>query len=372
MAPLQLGHCPGHDAARVALNSSFAFSQGAADGDVEADIVPRFCDLADVTPAGQASAAPTGPSVAGYSGVGLSLLHAALSWSRRPQGTTADGNDTSSAVVDAELPVGSDQGRAFDIADCVEKGVARETTTDFMGPLRRSRRLSRFRVVRSEDRLEHRLFTDNGDFLMFARLCIESQSIGFFMYDPAVTSDRALFDPAKPAFALTFNRAKSDWLLVQDRCESCHFVLPHLSCSALGGRQQVASIQHSRRAVGDGVSNEMGVRVPGLYSDNSRVVWCPARCRVGLAHVADGDTMTQVLVTKRPAWNKQAGCLVLDFAGRDILSSAKNFQLALRQKPDHVICQHGKLSSSVFALDARFPLSIIQAFAIAMSTVFWT
>eukprot|EP00438_Fugacium_kawagutii_P014946 Skav221307 [mRNA] locus=scaffold463:36608:41762:+ [translate_table: standard] len=48
----------------------------------------------------------------------------------------------------------------------------------------------------------------------------------------------------------------------------------------------------------------------------------------------------QKLTTKQPTWNEEVESLVLDFKGRHILSSAKNFQLALSQKPDHVLCQY--------------------------------
>jgi len=79
-----------------------------------------------------------------------------------------------------------------------------------------------------------------------------------------------------------------------------------------------------------------------------------------------------VLSTKLPEWNEGVGSLVLDFKGRRISASAKNFQLAPTDRKEHVTCQFGKIGPDVFGLDFRYPLTVIQAFGMAMSTVHWT
>jgi len=216
--------------------------------------------------------------------------------------------------------------------------------------------------------LQYRLLTDEGEFLMLAVVSLEASCVAFFQYD----SNTSLFDSSRPSFVMAFSQARAHWLLMQERCEHCQYLLPHLSCAFQGGKQQVASVWHARRAVGEGVSYEMEVRIPGIFSNGGRVLWCPvSQNRVELAKAPSSTRTTQALVTKRPTWNAKVECLVLDFRGRDILASAKNFQLTLRQQPEFVICQFGKLSDDMFALDCRFPLSIIQAFAISMTTLFW-
>jgi len=268
-----------------------------------------------------------------------------------------------------------DRERAFEMADFLEKGFAREIETDFMRPLRRSSKLWRFHVKRSEDRLQHRLFSNEGEFLMYARTSVEERLVRFFLYDPRSSGEEdgaPLHDPARPAFTMDFSEAKSEWRLAQERCEHCRFYPKHLSC-ACRGKQQVAFIQHTRKAIGDAVSTVMDVHIPGLYSDGSRVVWCPALGRGDLSSVPkSGNHETQRLTTRRPAWNDAAESLVLDFKGHNIVSSAKNFQLALQQKPDHVICQFGKVGPTTFSLDFKYPLSVIQAFGISLTTVFLT
>jgi hypothetical protein len=263
-----------------------------------------------------------------------------------------------------------EQERAFEIADSVEKGLAREIVTEFMHPLRRSSRLWRFHVVRSEDKLQYRLFSDDGDFLMYARASLEARKVEFFLYNPS-EQDEKLYDPDRPAFTMTFNKDKTEWRLVQERCEHCQFSPKHLSC-ACQGKQQVAFIRHTRKPVGDGIFNGMEVHVPGLYSDGSRVIWCPLLGRGDLAGPLDDSYEAQQLITKKPVWNDEVESLVLDFKGRHILSSAKNFQLSLSQKPEHIICQYGKIGPMTFSLDFRYPLSVIQAFGVSLTTLFWT
>merc|ERR1719215_2284572 len=103
----------------------------------------------------------------------------------------------------------TDEGsRAFDIADDMEAGTARESTADFTTPLRKSGRLWRFRLLRSVDRMEARLVTESGDFLMYARVHLAARIVAFHLYDPAREEERTLFNQAAPAFTLNFNEAR--------------------------------------------------------------------------------------------------------------------------------------------------------------------
>ncbi|CAJ1329180.1 unnamed protein product [Effrenium voratum] len=255
-----------------------------------------------------------------------------------------------------------------DLIESMEEGHAHEITTDFIVPLRRSSKLWRFRVLRSDDKLSARLVTDAGDFLMYASVFLEAHRVDFHLYDPC---QRELFDRERPAFTMGYNSTRDQWRLVQEQCAACQYASPHRSCAS-HGKQQVAIINHKQHSVGEGLSNVMEVIIPGLYQNDTCVVWCAMQGKGDLADAGFNTGETQTLVTRKPVWNEQVQSLVLDFKGRNIVSSAKNFQLALRQKPQHVICQYGKLSSTNFGLDFRYPLSVIQAFAAAMSTLFWT
>lgn len=257
---------------------------------------------------------------------------------------------------------------ALDMADIMERGLSREVAMEFLEPLPKSRKLWRFHVIRSPR--DFRLFSTEGVFLMCALVGVEEKKIEFFFQVPSKSNGQRSTS-IKPVFTMTFDDSKTEWRLVHERCENCQYAPPHLSCSQLG-KQQIAFIRQTHEAIDHGLWNCMDLHIPGLYSNRQRVVWCP---KLGLGDLADAPFdrhRAHCLTTIKPSWHEEVESLVLDFVGRDILSSAKNFQLQLQQKPGHIICQYGKMGSSTFALDCRYPLSLVQAFAAAMTTVFWT
>lgn len=260
--------------------------------------------------------------------------------------------------------------RAFDLADAIERGDApREIGTEFMHPVRISSQLERFQVVRSQDKLQYRLFSEDGRLLMHALQQHAERRVQFFLPSPAEKGSGP-FDRSRPAFTLAF--AEKHWRLVQGRCEHCAFVAPHRSCDNRG-KQQVASIFHTWTAVGEEASHRMQVNIPSTSAEGGRVVWCPCIGRGDLAKAparvpACGDGVLR-LRTKEPVWDSDADGLALDFKGRCVLASTKNFQAVLANKPRRVVCQYGKIGPSSFGLDLRHPLSVIQAFAMAVA---WT
>lgn len=256
-----------------------------------------------------------------------------------------------------------DSGRAYDIADALEGGMARETTSGFQHPLRRAKNLWKFKVVRSEDKLQYRLFSGNGDFLMYAKASMENRQVSFFMYDPCAKQDKSLFDPSRPAFTMIFNEAKTEWQLLEERCEYCYYAPNRFQC-ACHGKRQVAFIRHSQEEVGDGLFNCMDIECPGLAADGMPAMTCSA--------VRGDFPEVQRLTTKKPQWNDEIESLVLDFKGRKVLSSSKNFQLSLPGRPNSAVCQYGKISPNSFGLDFKHPLSVVQAFGISLTTLLWT
>merc|ERR1719356_824633 len=121
--------------------------------------------------------------------------------------------------------------------------------------------LQRHTVLKSDDNLEFRLLSDQYTFLLYARADHASKKIDVFGYDPKEDGDNP-FDPSRPAFTLNYNSGRTEWRLVQERCEHCRFSPKHLSCSC-SGKQQVACVRHFTKKLGEGVSNCMEVKVPG-------------------------------------------------------------------------------------------------------------
>ena len=77
--------------------------------------------------------------------------------------------------------------------------------------------------------------------------------------------------------------------------------------------------------------------------------------------------------TRLPRWDSAMESLVLGFERNRVkASSSKNILMALGDNPKHTVLQFGKVSSGRFTLDFRYPMSPIQAFAIAVSSFGWS
>lgn len=85
---------------------------------------------------------------------------------------------------------------------------------------------------------------------------------------------------------------------------------------------------------------------------------------------ADGDEHGLMILQNRPPWwNIELGAFVLNFGGRVKVASVKNFQLCERNDRDHIM-QFGRIEGRhAFTMDFQHPLTPMQAFAIAISSL---
>lgn len=77
------------------------------------------------------------------------------------------------------------------------------------------------------------------------------------------------------------------------------------------------------------------------------------------------------LENKPPSWNNEVGAYVLNFNGRVTMASVKNFQLCKQTGDDEQqdqVMQFGRTGKDEFSLDVRWPMSLYQAFAVALSS----
>jgi tubby-related protein 1 len=75
------------------------------------------------------------------------------------------------------------------------------------------------------------------------------------------------------------------------------------------------------------------------------------------------------LRTKRAKWNRRVEAWTMDFKGRVLIASKKNFQLVNSSGSEgEVLMSFGKMKKHRFSLDFREPLSCIQAFSVALSS----
>jgi len=235
----------------------------------------------------------------------------------------------------------------------MERGFARALARDEVRPAAAEVPRRTMRVERSEDRLVHVLYNEEGAPVLEAR--VKQESVQIF----AAGGDLKL--PTElPAFTMTYDKEKRNWKVASSYCDKCVYRAPSCSCKDHGG-QTLALVRHMKEEIGEGVAMCMDVDIPSIGADGAGAIWCP------LCKGAEENRLE--LGSMRPKWNEKLKSLTMDFKGRVECASAKNFQLCL---DDKVVLLYGKKATGDFALEFEHPMSPAQAFAIALTTMFWT
>jgi hypothetical protein len=97
----------------------------------------------------------------------------------------------------------------------------------------------------------------------------------------------------------------------------------------------------------------------------------------GATNADNDETTTELpdfgllaLQNRPPWWNHELQSFVLNFGGRVSVASVKNFQLIERSNHDLVMLQFGRIKGRhSFTMDFQYPLTAVQAFAIAISSL---
>ena len=83
-----------------------------------------------------------------------------------------------------------------------------------------------------------------------------------------------------------------------------------------------------------------------------------------------GDTSECIVLRNRPPrWNPALGAYCLHFGGRVTHASVKNIQLIADDDADRILLQFGKIGADSFTLDYQFPVTPLQAFAVALASL---
>jgi len=271
------------------------------------------------------------------------------------------------------------QWRSFDLADAMEQGLAREVTTSYITPPPQDVPSKHLIVKRSEDNSEHILATEDGEALLMSRRSKDKSRVDIYIPgggDPPVALG--------PAFTLREDCGNSPgrkncgdhedaprtFTLWSERCDCCRYLSAAQKCSGCGpGRRELAKIWQQKEELGPAKIMCMEVDLPELCADGTPTIWCT---RTGGANAAQSRIE---LESRRPKWNQRIRSLTLDFYGRCSQASAKNFQLMLKGRDEGEIKEadllFGKIADNTFVLDYKHPLSMAQAFAIALSTNQW-
>jgi hypothetical protein len=93
--------------------------------------------------------------------------------------------------------------------------------------------------------------------------------------------------------------------------------------------------------------------------------------------LSQGSFEPLILKNKAARWDDWCKSWCLDYMGRDIKSSGRNFQLVAVVDPSHnvslaeqerVILHFGKVGKDIFVMKYSYPLSAFQAFAICLTS----
>lgn len=273
------------------------------------------------------------------------------------------------------LPSANKEWLAFDLADSLEQGLARELTTQYTAACcdQKARALT---VVRSEDRLEYLLMGEDDQPLMLAIARPSARRFDIYATDES-GNHRAL----GPSFELAFSSDTLHWELCAEQCGNCVYKTRCSDVSRSSGKRCLLRAHQARRAIGPGFAMSMGVELP-----SGGEVWC--NCQDRGAPCSDDISPRVPLVeyggsclkleSLKPRWSSRLRSLTLDFDGRCSRASAKNFQLAPCRSGDaacpdskDTVLQFGKMRAHTFCLDFKAPLGVVQSFALALTTAFW-
>jgi len=154
------------------------------------------------------------------------------------------------------------------------------------------------------------------------------------------------------------------------------FLLHNSVSGHQGNAKDMACVTYEKNRVSNKGPRKMRIAIPSVREDKAEFTeWTheslkSSKMVQALKSVSTKDMV--IMLNKPPRWNAKKKAYMLDFKGRVTRSSVKNFQLvdAIRD-PEHnrVILQHGRVGVNKFTMDVQHPMSLLQAFAIALSSL---
>jgi len=115
----------------------------------------------------------------------------------------------------------------------------------------------------------------------------------------------------------------------------------------------------------------MKVLLPMVNRDGAELVWYDHEDVKTKIQGKFDDNQTEDIMfffNKPPKWNEQVQAFVLNFNGRVDKASVKNFQLIDEYDDNKIYMQFGRIGKDDFNMDCAFPMSIFQAYGIALSS----
>ena len=307
----------------------------------------------------------------------------------------------------------------FDLAESLEGGDVAETLTDWLQPVKEG---GLFIVRRSLTRNEWTVF-DYKFMLFIMRATVDVEIDGHFVseYDRKVVCNQpgrgrmrvAIFlDEAEkgesskrnPVVVMMSSADRVEWIAYKTFCEACRYKRrrssftegsdsgspansPQLEgssscsftrpssiedfgavCSVVPSAQEILRMRHIQMAIRKSAFTKIKASVPGEDAH-----WCP------LATLPSPSNPDVLLESTSPVWSESLKALALEFRHREVLPSRRNFQL---KRVGQTPMEHSSSAEAVslfyrsgkapeYSLEVQRPLSVVQAFCMAISTMLW-
>ncbi|KAJ3100671.1 hypothetical protein HDU97_002014 [Phlyctochytrium planicorne] len=155
---------------------------------------------------------------------------------------------------------------------------------------------------------------------------------------------------------LKANFAKNTFILQDVRPRGSH---PSISPETL---PEIACVQYVKSTL----PRQMLVAVPALDIENDKTSDFSHNIIADMS--SKNTSKLQFMKNKKPQWNEETKGHFLNFGGRVTESSVKNFQIVMDDNDEYITMQFGRRSKEEFTLDMRWPLTPVEAFAIALSS----
>ncbi|CAG8481360.1 12928_t:CDS:2 [Ambispora gerdemannii] len=135
-------------------------------------------------------------------------------------------------------------------------------------------------------------------------------------------------------------------------------------------REELGAVVYDPNILGFKGPRKMTVLLTGMTKTGERPEFRPKTEEETLIGKFKSGSHRDILVlhNKSPQWNEETQSYVLNFSGRVTLASVKNFQIVHDNDLDYIIMQFGRVSDDTFTMDFMYPMCLLQAFAIALSS----
>ncbi|KAI8054265.1 tubby C-terminal-like domain-containing protein [Syncephalis plumigaleata] len=130
-------------------------------------------------------------------------------------------------------------------------------------------------------------------------------------------------------------------------------------------RQELAGIIYEPNILGFKGPRRMTILMRRMGPDEQRIPHRPTKKEDTLLGRYN-DSLE--LHNKSPQWNEETQSYVLNFNGRVTLASVKNFNIHSFIDLDYIIMQFGRIARDHFTMDFQYPMCLLQAFGIALSS----